>query len=417
MNKAELLRQTKIYKIDKVLRGKVCELNKDEINALKFLSRKLSCKIADLEQKPILIRINKQEYVNVMACLPDKTQTGFDLYVKKKAGRLNVWYQTRTRARSESTFKALIPLNANFTACLGLSLGDGLNNPSTRNTHYTFANINFQLTYLIFKWLAKDFGLDPRKFQLSAYVPIKHKTISGICNFERKVGHHVRVYKLIRHRYASLVLQTSNRIFQCLYSKLFCKLKQTILHNSILRRAFLKGLFAAEGHVKHSVFGTIESMSFAYNPALESRLVAFIKTCLQMEGIKAKDNKKGLLYFCGYASMIKFYSIGGLSLHKAKEVKFLGLLRNADPILHLRKKYLNPLRHYQQNRLAKILNCSQPSISNSLRGNYLPLKCLFKLRSILSVSYSSLIKNTEFITIRNSFVAEPESINAFLQLS
>lgn len=415
INKAELLRQTKIYKIDRILYGKACELNQHETRHLQFLSRKLSRKVAN-QKEPIIVHLNNKEYINVVACLPNKTQTGFSLYVKKQANRLAVWYQTRTRARSESTFKALIRLNADFVACLGLSLGDGLNNPSARNTHYTFANTNFQLTHLIFKWLKKDFGLNLNEFQLSLGIPILQRTVPDTRDLERKFGHCVSVYRLERYRNKTLTLQISNRIFQCLYSTLFNKLKRKILQKSILRRAFLKGLFAAEGHVKHSVYGTIESMSFSYNPYVEQKLISFVKKCLEADGINAKDNRRGLLYFCSYESMLRFHFMGGLSVHKAKEKKFVKLLKNAEIVLHFKDGYLRPLKKLSQHSLAKTLECSQSAISIALKENFFSLKNLLRCGHLLDVSYNSLIKHTEFATVRTSFVQDEESVKLLLSL-
>ena len=416
ISKNELLRQTKMYStINRALNGKTYRLNERKIRHLQLLYQKPSCKVIP-NKESFIVRLNKQEYLNVVACLPKKTQTGLNLYVKKQINNIVVWYQPKTRARSESTFKRLIRLNSYFVACLGLSLGDGLNNPSKRNTHYTFTNTNFQLTYLIFKWLRTIFGLNSNKIQLFLNVPITTKHVPDTKSLERKFHQKIVVYKLDRYRNQTLTLQFSNRIFQCLYSTLFHKLKGTILYGPVLRRAFLKGLFAAEGHVKHSVYGTIESMSFAYNPRIETDLMSFVKSCLKKEQIYAKNDPNGYLYFCGYENMIRFYLLGGLSLYKAKEEKFIRLLKNAELVLHFKNGYLTPLRKHSQNKLAKTLNCSQPAICKALKKGFFPLKHLLKLQNDLDISRSVLIAATEFITVRTSFVRNKEAIKFLLSL-
>ncbi len=372
LSKAELVRQTKLYKIDQILYGEPYRLKDEEFNLLTSLANKPSCKIFN-KKESLVVNINGKEHLNILTCLPQKSRTGFDLYYKEINDELLVWYQPKTRKKCEFRFKKYVKLNQEFIALLGLSMGDGLNNPSIRNPHYLFSNTNFKLTYLIFNWLKSNFNITSVNTQLYLNTPVNQKTEPDTAPLEKKFGCKITVYKLERYKKPTLTIQLGNRVFQCLYLSLFNKLKDTILNEPSLRRAFLKGLFAAEGHVKHSIYNTIESMSFAYNPKTEHDLALFVKKCLAKEQILSKDNAKGCLYFCGYENMIKFYKIGCLSLHKEKERKFLQLISNSKITLHFSKHYLNPLRLQSQRKLAIKLQCSQPMVSKCLKRNSIGL--------------------------------------------
>lgn len=353
------------------------------------------------------------ECLNVAAFLPSLTRKGYKLNMAESGDKLLVWYKTPNYVTYRFSFKKLIKFDESFVMSLGLSLGDGLNNPSIGNSHYNFVNTNFELVSLIYAWLKTSFGFNDSAIQLILRYPA-NEAVPGTANIKKNFHCKLSLYKDFRSSRVSLVLQVSNNIFQSIYSSLFKKLNQIILKKTVLRRAFLKGLFAAEGHVKHSTYGTLESMSFSYNPYVEQKLISFVKKCLEAEGINAKDNKRGLLYFCSYENMLRFHLIGGLSLHKAKEEKFIKLLKNAEVVLHFKNGYLAPLRKHSQHKLAKTLNCSQSAISKAFAENFFPLKHLLNLHQDLDVSYSALLTATEFATIRTSFVRDKESVKLLL---
>lgn len=414
MSKNELLRQTKLYKIDQIWYGRDCKLKEEEKNLLLNLANKPSCRVAN-RNEPLILNFNGKEYLNVLACSPSKSRTGFNLCFRETGDFVTIWYQPKTRRKCEFMFKKYIHIDNFFVTCLGLSLGDGLNNPNMRNNHYNFASINFELAFLIYDWLKNYLNVNPSKMHISIRIPFNQKELN-IKNLEKRFDYKIRTYKVSRCANQMLFIQVSNGVFQCFYLSLFNKLKEKILTKSCLRRAFLKGLFAAEGHVKHSVYGTLESINFAFNPQ-EKEFLLFVKKCLKKEGIFSKENKKGSsLYFCGYENMIKFYLTGAPSLHREKEGKFLELVKNVRPVLHFKKGYLEPLRDYSQHKLANILGCSQSSLCKALKMNFFSLEHLIKLGEMLDASFESIMQNVWFITIRTSSVKNKNSIKFLLSL-
>ncbi|MBN2423229.1 hypothetical protein JXB41_08455 [Candidatus Woesearchaeota archaeon] len=349
-------------------------------------------------------------YIKFENLLPKKSRLGYTLYINYLPDKLFVKYKALAR-QVEHIFPKELILDNNFFTALGLSTGDGLNNPSIRNTHYNFANSNFYLVYIVYNWLLKYFNINKRSFQFQLFQKNKNlDSIVKIRSFFNINTSRIKVYYSNRYKEDVLVIQISNPIFQLLYLKLFDTLKQEILKNENYRRSFLKGLFAAEGHVKHSIYGTIENLSFAFNPHNEIELAQFIFECFNREGIEFKINDS-LIYTCGYNNMLKTYLLGIIQLHIKKKNKFLRLIKNANYFLHFKKNSLDLLRDKSQYELAKILGCSQSGISKMLKKNYLSYKNIRKLENKALVNPEKLFNKIDFITVSTTHIRDSKCID------
>ncbi|MBU1703865.1 MAG: hypothetical protein KJ922_00710, partial [Nanoarchaeota archaeon] len=123
--------------------------------------------------------------------------------------------------------------------------------------------------------------------------------------------------------------------------------------------------------MKHSIYSTIENISYSYNPKTESGLAQFVASCLFEEKISCKDNLKGTLYFCGYENMIIFFRKGLMDLHTQKRMKFLRLIKNSRFSLHFRSGTLCSLRQISQSKLAKSLGTSQSGVCKMLAQDFI----------------------------------------------
>jgi len=351
------------------------------------------------------------DLIKILEILPKTNRSGYILQKKELEGGLLVSYKTLGKGKKH-IFPKNLALDEEFFIGFSLSVGDGLNNPSIQNTHYNFSNKNFKLVQIVYSWLIKYFNIEEKDIQFQLFSKDKNNSdsIQSIVNLFKINKDKIRIYPSNRHRECTLVIQISNKIFQLVYLKLFDLLKNKIINNSNLRRAFLKGLFAAEGHMKHSVYGTIESVSFSFNPKLELELANFIQRCLLKEDITAKNNGKGAIYFCGYENMLKFYLLDIMGLYEKKKDKFLRLIKNSKFSLHFKKKSLDFLRENSQYKLARILNCSQSGVCKMLKGNFLSLGNLDKLENINLLNKKQLFKKIEFIGVSTSFIKDKSSI-------
>lgn len=363
--------------------------------------------------KLILILELKMSYINISEILPTRTKYGFEIQKEILRNKILTWYKTQGRT-VEFTFPRKLILNDKFFIGFGLSIGDGLNNPSIENTHYNFSNSNFYLVKIISDWLEEFFEISSNKLQIFLYTKTSNKNVkNSILEVEKLFSiksAKLRIYFSERHSKDVLMIQTSNTIFQLIYSRLFHYLMPIIITNTNFRRSFLKGLFAAEGHIKRSIYNTIEHIDFSFNPNNETSLAEFIQNCLLIEGIKA-NIKKDIVYFCGYENMLKFYVISIIDLHKDKKEKFIRLCRNAHIIAHFNNGLLDKLRNkISQKKLAENLGCSQPLISKSYKNRCLSIDNISKVMAYLEINKEDLSQYISHLTVSNTKISNKESI-------
>jgi len=347
--------------------------------------------------------------------LPEYSFSGFKLNSLEDTEKLYVWYKKPQGGQIvEFNFPKTITIDSRFIQNLALYIGDGLNNPSKINTHCNFSNNNLDLIKLIYDWWLE---LGIQKEKINVYACTSEGDMQEIENIiKNKIKcEKVKVYVYPLHRIPTIIIQIGNSIFQAFFLNLFTNLKSKIFADVILRRAFLTGLFAAEGHVKHSVYGTIESISYAFNPKTELALAKFVCDCLSLENITAKISK-GQVYFCNYAQMLRFFLRGIINLHKNKKIKFEKLIKNADVTLHFNQKFLEKAinKNISQHKLAKNIGCSQASISHNLTISRFKLKLLPKICP--NITRESLVENTEYAQVSNSRISDKEAITFLINI-
>jgi len=342
--------------------------------------------------------------------LPQNSASGFIMKQEIRGNNLYVWYKKPQGGKLvEFSFPKRLNVDPIFIQNLALCIGDGLNNPSKRNTHCNFANNNLDLVKLVFEWWLR-LGVSKEKIFVYTCAGKSKDLELAKRSAEKILGcKNVRGYLLSRHKYPTNIIQVGNSIFQSFYLNLFQNLQHIIIANRDLCRAFLSGLFAAEGHVKHSTYGTIESISYSFNPKTEKDLAEFTVKCLLKEGISAKIST-GQLYFCGYEQMLQFYILGLAKLHRQKEEKFRKLCLKADITLHFKPGFLQNLEFVQQ-QLARQLGCSQSSLSLDIKHNRFNFR---RLRlAFPRITISEILQNVDFAHVRTSKISDSKAI-AFL---
>lgn len=418
-----LSRETNIkrWKLYEIFNGRKAYLDFKERMLLKQLCKNGSFIIKESRNKLVEI-INGKPYLDVSQVLPQESRSGFPLYIKNMGeDTIKVWYQPKTRGKTEFLLPKKIKLDKTFFIGLGLSIGDGLNNPNKRNIHYNFSNTNLDLIKLAYKWLIDYLKINKKFIEIYFIFPKGFRNRKNILiKFEKVLNiskNCIKCYSKERHRQPIAILQISNAIFQHFYLNLFNKLNNKILNNKEFRISFLSGLFAAEGHIKHSVYGTIESIQFSFDPKREISLAKFIRRCLLKEGIKSKIDPKKSLYFCGYEKMLKFYIRGLVDIHVKKKNKFLGLCSNAEIIVHLKRDLINKLKTLSQSSLSKLLGCSQPLISLYIKKERVNMSYLNNLLPFFEIKKNDLIKYVKYLRVTNSKIKDKESIKFLMGLN
>ncbi len=362
------------------------------------------------------------EKISPLKILPDKTKHGFKIHSEVNGIFLKTWYILPSNKRKINfTFPRYLRINENFMCSLGLSVGEGLNNPNLRNIHYNFSNTNIELVKKVYSWLIKDLGVPKKSIQIYVNIPKKEfnkdKIIDQIKSKFKISNEDIKYYFKDRNKKVSVMIQVCNSIFQSFYLNLFKILEKEIIKSKNYRISFLKGLFSGEGHVKHSVYGTIESIGFSFNPKTEKSLSEFVRRCLELERIKSKiDNTRGYLYFCGYENMLRFFGLGIVDLHNDKKEKFMKLIKNSVIHVHLDKGILDKIDKFSQLELSRKIGVSQPLISRWKKDNCIGLDELIRIFPILEISREDFVKKIKFLKITNSYVKDRESINFILSI-
>lgn len=399
------------WDLQKASKGKSNYLNKNHIKCLLKIYNLPSAKL--IPKHKFITNLDNKVYLDVYNLLSRKTRSGYNLYAKSIGRKIKFWYQPLTRKKGELILPNYIPLDEFFITGLGLSIGDGLNNPNLTNTHYNFTNTNLDLIRYNYFWLTKCFKLNNDKIQVYGLKSTDYdedrdkKIISGLLKID---NHKIKIYKTNRNNKLDIMIQLGDVIFQTLYLKLFDRLKSIIVKNKAYRRAFLKGLFAAEGHVKHSIYGTIESLTFAFNPKTEQHIAGFVKKCLEKEGIHSKIDKNGHLYFCGYEQMLKFYLGGMISLNKEKEDKFLNLCKVAKVQLHMNKGGIDCFGSI----INKITKENKFNLNSISRYRYKRMSKFGKMDLDLAKNFlnsKDLIQKVDYVKVTNSNIKDRNCIN------
>ncbi len=351
--------------------------------------------------------------INLKQVIPKITRKGYKVEFKENKNNLSLRYKAGSRTVELVTQKEL-NLDYKFFEGLGLAIGDGLNYPSINNPHFNFANTNFKVIKKMDIWIKK---FKVKRIFYALNIPLKckdQKTIKSALTELNLTRSQIKVYRLERTKRPSIMIQVSG-MFQHIYLNLFSYFKEYILNNKEARRAFISGLFAAEGHVKHSVYGTPETIMFTFNAKKEKELALFVKKCLKKEEInsKIKIGRRCSLtvYFTDYNNMLRFYLMGGLDSSEQKKEKFLSLLNNAKIDVHIKGDSLNILKT-KQIKMAHFLSCSQANVSKIRTRKSITLSHL-KMLSLYSKILKSPEKYVKYLTVSNCYIQNPKLI-AFL---
>lgn len=266
-----------------------------------------------------------------------------------------------------------IELNERTAECVGLYLGDGkLTSRDLR--HLDFTN--------------KDLDLIKKMLKFFKYLGIKKSDITFTIDYSKgnpviiknKISEYTgkqkfRIVKTDRNRYPSLHIQVNGTIFRIIFERILMKSINEIKKYSHLRRAFLRGYFAAEGWIGHSrTENYIVSVGFAYNPKKEVWLRDFCLECLKLEGINSKINirheqNNGQIIITNWENYYKLWKMSLFNGCERKKRKFLERFLDTKICCEIEDKMRIKLFSRNQYELAKYLGTYQPTISNMKTGS------------------------------------------------
>jgi len=221
------------------------------------------------------------------------------------------------------TFPKVIVVDENLIEGLAFYLGDG---SFQKNKHHAaFSNKDKDICKFMWTFFQNRFGLKTDDISCRIHYRKRNpKTIEEWSSFlgipkTKFVAKHFE-----RNRCETLTLQINRTIFRQIYEALTKEVvKSNVLENKNLRRAFLRGLFAAEGSIgiaKDSPKPYINYICFSLS-YYEDKLAKLVTEALNLEDVKWKIVKD----LADHSAQIQTF--GGVITGSFGTVEFLNFVR------------------------------------------------------------------------------------------
>jgi len=214
-----------------------------------------------------------------------------------------------------------------------------------------------------------------------------------------------RLKKSLRHRHDVFHIQLGSVIFRIIFEKMIFHSLPIIKADENLRRAFLRGYFAADGTIAfNGKENYINYVGFSYDAGNESWLRNFCMECLELEGVPSKFNEKereGEITITGWDSYCKLWRIDFFNCCERKQRRFSKILESRRIYCKLnddfRKEFFSSIR-MKQKEIAKSISSWQGNVSRTMKGKHLlTIKQLKILQPYSRFDISKIIENVEHI--------------------
>jgi DNA-binding Xre family transcriptional regulator len=217
--------------------------------------------------------------------------------------------------------------------------------------------------------------------------------------------------------------QINGKIFRILFKKIIDKIYESNFQKDLtLRRAFLRGLFAAEGGIGIvSKENYIAYMAFHLSYEKEEELANFVQTLLNLEGIQSKQitrKHKGERYIqiTNWKNYYKCWKIDLFNLCKRKKQKFLDKVKKTNFFFKIKKEFIRELLHsselsHRQIALRLGIWPETLAILNKGKTPYVNRKDLLKLAEFNEVPISELKENIIDIRVNRVTVLDDMGID------
>ncbi len=273
--------------------------------------------------------------------------------------------------------KSFIKINLFFMEIMGLYFGDGLNSRNPRsNRSVNFCNNCFELHQLWIKFL-ENFMLN--KDQLRAQIQVginndlKNNELLDYWSLNTGIKKQnfqgISIKKNKAKRYGLLVVNFNNKLFRSIFNKIFDFCLDLCKEDRDFAKAFLKGLFAAEGHVQLNRNNSLATMSITIK---DKKRRFFVQSLLENLDIKSR-NCYERLDITGYLNFETIHSLKIANLHPEKghtfKLGFKNLLNSSATKALTKIKILNLLKNENLTRfeISKKVDRGTSAIHKSLR--------------------------------------------------
>jgi|SRR3989344_536897 len=359
-----------------------------------------------------IIKIAKEVFKDKELILEDVGKDKVKINYVAKRGNYN---------RKPFIFPKEILIDEGFIEGLALFLGDG-DFHRKEKANATFASKDKDIIIHFLKFLRTYFLLTDADFSVSIRYKTKNDDLAKQwakiieCPWTK-----IRSAYSDRAKEEACHIQVNGVIFRKIFEECLSKIcRSNFLMNLRLRRAFLRGIFAAEGSVGIDYKEKkpyISQITFSIS-LKEHELLRLICTALDSEGMPyrtdlgLKDNSVDIV-ITNWANYLKFWNVKMFDLCQRKKEKFFGIAKNLDIYFDFREDFRPNFfesLNMMQREIAEKIDSWQANVCRTIDGTHLlRVEQVMQLLPYSSYSKKEVIQNIEEIRIGSLTRIKPTS--------
>lgn len=325
--------------------------------------------------------------------------------------KIEIFYINQSRGNSPKKIilKKEIELDEQFIEGIAMYIGDG--KLSNDLNHLSFTTIDEDMLKFMLNFFNKYFEISPKKM----FITLKQKK-NQKSNFKLKKifkSNYEKISKKLNERTKndSIEFQISSVILRFIFKEIV----EYIINNikkfpRTLRKAFLRGLFAAEGSINISN-NYLVYLGFHLSLKKEKKLALIIQNLLKQENIKSKlffkkEKNEILIQITNWKNYSKCWEIELFNLNLRKKYKFFTKIKTTKFTCKVKKRFFQELisnKYLSQRELSLMIGIHPSTISEIKNNNknFINLEFLIILCKITNIPLIKLKKNIIEFRVNN----------------
>ncbi len=320
---------------------------------------------------------------------------------------LHLMKVSKNKLAKSIIFPKIIKIDNHFVEGIALFLGDGDFNRKEKR-HTTFASKDKDITKHYLDFLRKYFYIEDKDISFSIRYKRTNPNMIQSWKETLKINKNINSYQSDRSLSEALHIQVNSVVFRHLFENIInYTLKLRIFEQIELRKAFLRGIFAAEGNIgikRKEKY--INQITFSFSKK-EMHLAKIVKFALAKENISSKilPPRKNCLEvnIQNWKNYHLLWKIDLFSICSRKQQDFLMILKNLHVYCNLDDKFRFKLfesLNLTQREIARLLNSWQGNIAHMIKGkNLISIARLKRLAKYSCITEEKIIENIKFLRI------------------
>lgn len=315
-------------------------------------------------------------------------------------------------------FPREILLDEEFVEGFGLYVGDG-NFGANKSQYLDFTTIDSDIAKFFLRFLNENLFVKVKdvnfiiRYRYGNKDEIAQKW-SNLLNVPKEK------FVLRKGNRYNMVDNISFRISSIIFTKLFKKIivvsLPKIKNIDTLRKAFLRGEFAADGKFiieKDTNIFYISEITFCFNYKKEQWLKDYLKECLRLEGIKnINENREGFIRTTSWNNYIKFWEMRLLDRCERKKEKFIRVIKQMSVRFNLDQNFLSELldsTNLSKSELIDFLDIHRTNFKRLLNSKqFLTIGQVENIIILSKFNWNQVIQKTKDIRIGRRTSIEPQ---------